>query len=457
MLYTNTWQSCFVKSNLVKLEEGLVETMRGLLIGVALPFIAVCIASIALSKEHQSTLNRSKWWFENTGFSPREPFSTLSNVVHIFSATWLTTKAVPERAVLFGIAAYALTMIGATSFLFHFDGARLKTSFHFGDLVSIVTFGFLLSGASLVELARVIAPPQIKKGIVFLQVLLPLSAAFAGYNLFSGWRIEKAAFYSHGVFVVLGVTGGMVKRNVFVRRKPKIDRRALLLVILDYVTPIIALGTAFKLNKTTWDFRRDAYAEAETNPISTACTPNGYEYYRPYLGGCCKGLEARGEDTPESHYLNCGKSEKSDDTLPGCSQQILICRDPEFAYGKDEVTYEQTFFVRHYYETYDVSHGVWHLLSAVFLSKFTFLVLSDNDDDDMREKMICFVCVSLFCAASYFTCLSYELEYDQKIAFLLCQAAIFLILPFSTVYSAILLRLLPSPPRCDMCEKDLFP
>ena len=403
--------------------------MRGLLLGLALPFIAVCIASIALEKEHESTLNRSKWWSENIGSIPREPFSTLSNIVHLFSATWLTTRAVPERAVLFGIVAYALTMIGATSFLFHFDGARFKTSFHFGDLVSIVTSGFLMSGASLVELARVIAPSRMKRKIVLLQVILPLASAFAGYNLFSGWKIEKATFYSHGVFVVLGIVGGLLKRNVFlVRRKPKFDRRALLLLVLDYATPIIAIGTAYKLNRTTWDFRRDAYAE---NVPNSTCTPNGYEYYRPYLGGCCKGLETRREDTPEFHYANCGKN----DIVFGCSPQIIVCRASDFVYDKDEVTYEQTFFVKQYYETYDVSHGVWHLLSAFFLARFAFLVLSDNDDDDLREKILCIACVGLFCVASYSTCLAYDLGYDQKIALLLCQAVAFFVLPFSFLYS----------------------
>lgn len=422
-----------------------------LLAAVGIPFIVICIASIALGRTHEHILDRSHWWFENTGFIPREPFSTLTNLCHIFSATWLTTLATPdERAVSFGMVAYSIVVVGATSFLFHFDGARSKTAFHFGDLVSIITFGFMMSAIAFLKLLRVVVPqnlPRAHKGIELVENAMPLSAALAGYVLYPGWDIYRATFFSHGVFVILAVVTALVKRRVlvFFRRRIQLDHRALLLVVLDYATPLIAIGTAVQLNKKTWDLRRQAY-KVDTPPGS--CTPAGYEVYRPYLGGCCEGLEARQESTPEDHYGNCGGGNA---VVYGCYSTILVCREADFVYSDDAV-YEQDFFVRKYYETYDVSHGVWHLLCAIFLARISFLVLSDKEDDDVKEKLVFLSCVGLFCGAMYPICLTYDIEYTEKLTILIFEAALsFLVLPS---FFAIRQRLIAARSRwCRGCEK----
>jgi len=431
-----------------------------LLAAVGIPFIVICIASIALGRTHENILDRSHWWFENTGFIPREPFSTLTNLCLIFSAGWLTKQAPhDERAVSFGMVAYSIVIVGATSFLFHFDGARSKTAFHFGDLVSIITFGFMMSAIAFLNLLRVVVPPTLSrahKGIELVETAMPLSAAFAGYVLYPGWDINKATLFSHGVFVILAVVTALVKRRVLVlvrrvRRRIQLDHRALLLVVLDYAAPLIAIGTAVQLNKKTVDLRRQAY-KVDTPPGS--CTPAGYEFYRPYMGGCCEGLEARRESTPEDHYGNCGGGNA---IVYGCYSTILVCREADFVYSDDAV-YEQDFFVRKYYETYDVAHGVWHLLCAIFLARISFLVLSDNEDDDVKEKLVFLSCVGLFCGAMYPVCLTYEIEYTEKLTILIFGAALsFLVLPS---FFAIRKRLIAARSRwcrccesCESCEK----
>ncbi len=422
-----------------------------LLAAVGLPFAIVCIASIALRHDRGEVLDRSHYWFENVGFAPREPFSTLTNLCHIFSATWLTTHATPKRAVSFGIVAFSLTMVGATSFLFHFDGARTRTAFHFGDLVAIVTFGFLLSAFSLLELLTAATPPSMRRvheAIELVRVVVPLSSAFAGHVLFSGWEVYTSTFFSNGLFLILGIVTSLLKRQVFAFwRAPKIDRRALLLVVLDYGMPLVAMGTAYVLNKDTWDLRRDAY-EIDY-PDDRTCTPAGYEFYRPYLGGCCDGLEERQERTPDDHYGNCGGGR----VVYGCHPTIVVCREPDFVYT-DEAVYEQGFFVRKYYETYDVSHGVWHLLCAIFLGKVSFLVLADNDDGDVREKALCLLLVGVFCGAAYPTCITYDVEYDGKVTMLLFGSLSLLVFPSFAGSFLRLAKAAYAKRRCGLCEKE---
>ena len=89
------------------------------------------------------------------------------------------------------------------------------------------------------------------KAIGAVEVILPLAAFAATAYTRTGLQIDVLA---HDVFVILSIVSALLDVMSF-RFHAYQSKSTSALVVLDYATPLVAIGTAVQLNENTTDFR----------------------------------------------------------------------------------------------------------------------------------------------------------------------------------------------------------